>query len=179
MYIIILVFLNIYLNFQCTKHYELINYSEFGTQVNNVLYSCDFSDKSVARVPAEEPIVPVKVVTGRGGASAKTEDQKGLNMLANVREIVDKKRKVQRRTRDGLLEARMTAVADGCESLECQCGGQPPALAQATSESDGSGVGGSATALAGWEGAAVLGHGALLRFGCITFVFSIVECATV
>uniref|UniRef100_A0A8C1CP67 PHD finger protein 12 n=2 Tax=Cyprinus carpio TaxID=7962 RepID=A0A8C1CP67_CYPCA len=28
-----------------TKHYELLNYSEHGTTVDNVLYSCDFSDK--------------------------------------------------------------------------------------------------------------------------------------
>lgn len=27
------------------KHYELLNYSEHGTTVDNVLYSCDFSDK--------------------------------------------------------------------------------------------------------------------------------------
>ncbi|KAJ8266381.1 hypothetical protein GJAV_G00129800 [Gymnothorax javanicus] len=28
-----------------TKHYELLNYSEHGTMVDNVLYSCDFSEK--------------------------------------------------------------------------------------------------------------------------------------
>lgn len=30
---------------EVTKHYELLNYSEHGTTVDNVLYSCDFSDK--------------------------------------------------------------------------------------------------------------------------------------
>ncbi len=30
---------------QMTRHYELLNYSEHGTTVDNVLYSCDFSDK--------------------------------------------------------------------------------------------------------------------------------------
>ncbi|KAJ8276609.1 hypothetical protein COCON_G00083610 [Conger conger] len=29
-----------------TKHYELLNYSEHGTTVDNVLYSCDFSEKT-------------------------------------------------------------------------------------------------------------------------------------
>uniref|UniRef100_A0A3P8YL51 PHD finger protein 12 n=1 Tax=Esox lucius TaxID=8010 RepID=A0A3P8YL51_ESOLU len=29
-----------------TKHYELLNYSEHGTTVDNVLYSCDFSEKA-------------------------------------------------------------------------------------------------------------------------------------
>lgn len=31
---------------QNTKHYELLNYSEHGTTVDNVLYSCDFSEKT-------------------------------------------------------------------------------------------------------------------------------------
>ncbi len=31
-----------------TRHYELLNYSEHGTTVDNVLYSCDFSDKPAA-----------------------------------------------------------------------------------------------------------------------------------
>lgn len=27
----------------------------------------------------------------------------------------------------------------------------------------------------GWEGTAIVGHGALLRFGCLSYVFSIAE----
>lgn len=34
-----------------TKHYELLNYSEHGTTVDNVLYSCDFSDKPNISLP--------------------------------------------------------------------------------------------------------------------------------
>lgn len=33
---------------EISKHYELLNYSEHGTTVDNVLYSCDFSDKRSA-----------------------------------------------------------------------------------------------------------------------------------
>ncbi|CAG2122296.1 unnamed protein product, partial [Medioppia subpectinata] len=32
---------------ETSRNYELINYSEHGTTVDNVLYSCDFSDKRV------------------------------------------------------------------------------------------------------------------------------------
>ncbi|KAM9812019.1 PHD finger protein 12 isoform X3 [Syngnathus typhle] len=35
-----------------TKHYELLNYSEHGTTVDNVLYSCDFSEKTSASPPS-------------------------------------------------------------------------------------------------------------------------------
>lgn len=35
-----------------TKHYELLNYSEHGTTVDNVLYSCDFSEKATPTPPS-------------------------------------------------------------------------------------------------------------------------------
>uniref|UniRef100_UPI00398F6CC9 PHD finger protein 12 isoform X2 n=1 Tax=Pristiophorus japonicus TaxID=55135 RepID=UPI00398F6CC9 len=35
-----------------TKHYELLNYSEHGTTVDNVLYSCDFSEKTSPTPPS-------------------------------------------------------------------------------------------------------------------------------
>lgn len=37
---------------QNTKHYELLNYSEHGTTVDNVLYSCDFSEKALPAAPS-------------------------------------------------------------------------------------------------------------------------------
>lgn len=42
--------------FQTSKHYELLNYSEHGTTVDNVLYSCDFSDKP-ATTPQPSAVV--------------------------------------------------------------------------------------------------------------------------
>ncbi|XP_053562154.1 LOW QUALITY PROTEIN: PHD finger protein 12 [Bombina bombina] len=37
---------------EITKHYELLNYSEHGTTVDNVLYSCDFSEKTLPTPPS-------------------------------------------------------------------------------------------------------------------------------
>lgn len=114
-----------------------MNYSEYGTQVNNVLYSCDFSEKPSrgAQFPEKPP-----------------------SAIANVREIIDRKRKAQRPAKPP--EGRMAAGEDGAE---CQCGAAPH-------------VGELGE---GWEGTAVLNHGSLVRFGCATFVFSIVECASI
>ena len=39
-----------------TQHFELLNYSDFGTTVDHVLYSCDFSDKP-ASTPQPSPVV--------------------------------------------------------------------------------------------------------------------------
>lgn len=122
----------------------MINYSEYGTQVNNVLYSCDFSEKPTT-------------------ATVKKEE-KPPQMITNVREIIDKKRKAQRPVKSN-LEARMCASDGLGERSECQCGAVPQ--------------GGNGDLTAGWEGTAVLNHGSLIKFGCITFVFSIVDCASV
>ncbi|XP_041918793.1 PHD finger protein 12 [Alosa sapidissima] len=47
-----------------TKHYELLNYSEHGTTVDNVLYSCDFSEK-VAPTPPSSLVSKVQSITRR------------------------------------------------------------------------------------------------------------------
>lgn len=50
--------------FQNTKHYELLNYSEHGTTVDNVLYSCDFSEKT-ALVPPSSLVAKVQSVISK------------------------------------------------------------------------------------------------------------------
>ncbi|CAH1118667.1 unnamed protein product [Phaedon cochleariae] len=119
-----------------TKHYELINYSPCGTYVNNILYSNNISTK-------------------RPNHNVST-DEKCINVEKQVREIIDKKRKISR-ARKNSVEAKMSSV-DSVEKLECCCANHPEELKK------------------GWEGSAILSHGSLLRFGCVSFVFSIVEC---
>ncbi|CAG9862625.1 unnamed protein product [Phyllotreta striolata] len=118
-----------------TKHYELINYSPYGTYVNNVLYSNI-------------------IFTKRPDYNISTEE-KSANIEVQVREIIDKKRKVIK-PRKPSLETKMSAV-DCVERLECCC------------------INNSEELKKGWEGSAILKHGSLLRFGCVSFVFSIVE----
>lgn len=61
---------------QYTKHFELINYSPSGTYVNNILYSNN-------------------VATKRPELNVST-DEKCANVERQVRDIIDKKRKVNR-----------------------------------------------------------------------------------
>lgn len=75
---------------------------------------------------------------------------------AQVREIIDKKRKVVR-PKKNLFEAKMTAI-DCQDRMECSCSSMSEDLK------------------GGWEGSALISHGSLLRFGCVPFVFSIVDC---
>ena len=51
---------------QMSRHFELLNYSEHGTTVDNVLYSCDFSDKP-ATTPQPSPVVAaVREIINKG-----------------------------------------------------------------------------------------------------------------
>lgn len=113
-----------------------MNYSCFGTYVNNVIYSNDVMERQV-----------------------KPNENRSVELEKQVREIVDKRRKVNR-LRKNSLDCKMIAI-DCVDRMECSCMGKN------FEEIKG-----------GWEGTAVLNHGSLLRFGCISFVFSIVDCAT-
>lgn len=104
---------------ETTRHYELLNYSEHGTTVDNVLYSCDFSDK-----PATTP-QPTKVV-------------------AAVRKIIGKKQKIKEEPKEEKKEEeKITMSQRANEQLKkpCNCKGSSSSLI------GGSGAGWEGTAL--------------------------------
>lgn len=45
---------------QDTKQYEILNYSIHGTSVNNVVYSCDFSQKSYTEIEIPPEVSEVR-----------------------------------------------------------------------------------------------------------------------
>ncbi|XP_007445263.2 PHD finger protein 12-like [Python bivittatus] len=57
-----------------TKHYELLNYSEHGTTVDNVLYSCDFSEKT-AFIPPSSMVAKVQSVIKRHKNRKQLEEE--------------------------------------------------------------------------------------------------------
>ncbi|XP_023130939.1 PHD finger protein 12 [Amphiprion ocellaris] len=104
-----------------TKHYELLNYSEHGTTVDNVLYSCDFSEKASPSPPSGL----VAKVQGIIRRSKKREEDKGPSSVV------------------GLLPA------GGVMSSQSQCSAEPYCSCKASSSSliGGSGAGWEGTAL--------------------------------
>ncbi|XP_017012503.2 PHD finger protein 12 [Drosophila takahashii] len=118
-----------------SKSYELINYSEFGTEVNGQLYACDLAD----RMPTH------------AGKRMRPDD---AELKRRVDDLLDKRRHIQRQfeqKRPG-KERLAPIVKPACR---CTNGAPVPMVAGA------------------WEGSAVLAHGSLLRFGCLSFVFSV------
>lgn len=114
-----------------------MNYSSYGTYVNNVLYSNN--------LVIERP--------------QKVSDNRSQELDTHIRDIVDKRRKVDRERKNS-VDNKMIAI-ECVDRMECSCEGSNYEEIKN-----------------GWEGPAVLNHGSLLRFGCVSFVFSIVECAT-
>lgn len=104
-----------------TKHYELLNYSEHGTTVDNVLYSCDFSEKASSSPPSGL----VAKVQGIIRRSKKREDDEGPRSVA------------------GLLPAGgvMSSQPQGGSEMSCSC------KASSSSLIGGSGAGWEGTAL--------------------------------
>ena len=60
-----------------SRHFELLNYSEHGTTVDNVLYSCDFSDKPATTPQPSSMVAAVRDIINKGGGSSATTNKSG------------------------------------------------------------------------------------------------------
>ncbi|XP_071448846.1 PHD finger protein 12 [Hetaerina americana] len=194
---------------EITKHYELINYSEHGTTVDNVLYSCDFSEKTP--VSSEKPpktlickgreavnnsrnlykrkLKSFKFSSPEKEASNTSTGAATRGSSANIKQVVrvpvkytitvkneeldncspgedEGKHKIINET-DLTTKTAMECMSAraGKEYQKCGCRTSSSLL-----------IGGNG---AGWEGTALLNHGSYIKFGCLQFVFSITDFATV
>lgn len=75
------------------------------------------------------------------------EDQTQLKL--KVQEILDKRRGIQRIKLKNMAENKRLSPTQSCK-----CSANLPLIG-------------------GWEGTAILTHGSLIKFGCVSFVFSI------
>ncbi|XP_064613233.1 LOW QUALITY PROTEIN: PHD finger protein 12-like [Liolophura sinensis] len=63
---------------ETSKHFELLNYSEHGTTVDNVLYSCDFSEKATTAVQPSSIVAAVRGVLKKGRKKKVEKEEKPL-----------------------------------------------------------------------------------------------------
>lgn len=61
---------------EMTRHFELLNYSEFGTTVDNVLYSCDFSDKPATVAQPTPVVAAVREIIAKSKKEKKENEDK-------------------------------------------------------------------------------------------------------
>ncbi|XP_055736422.1 PHD finger protein 12-like [Salvelinus fontinalis] len=107
-----------------TKHYELLNYSEHGTTVDNVLYSCDFSEKTLP-----------------SPASGLVSKVQGIVRRCKMREQQEEGTEAGHRTGLMPLGGVMSCQPQGGPRLSCNC------KASSSSLIGGSGAGWEGTAL--------------------------------
>ncbi|XP_058129255.1 PHD finger protein 12 isoform X2 [Anopheles coustani] len=154
---------------EVTRMFELINYSEFGTEVNGHLYACDFGDHTSGSKcgPNEDRTCGLdgngerkktsnqENGTATGAAGAKQEQRNQIKQ--ELDSILEKSRKTCAQTQ--AEEFYTTTCMADVPLPVCKCFPERriPTLA------------------GGWEGSAILYHGALIRFGCHAFVFTIVD----
>ncbi|KAM3956797.1 uncharacterized protein ACR2FA_009239 [Aphomia sociella] len=132
---------------EVTRHFELINYSEWGTRVNGVLYACDLSRGEHESDNEHEREHEREHEHEHENDQEREPDEAEVRANA-VREIV--------RQRMPPARANGSVWAPGPRE-RCGCRGAPAAAA--------------------WEGSALLAHGALLQFGCSMYVFSVTAAA--
>ncbi|XP_053670092.1 PHD finger protein 12 [Anopheles nili] len=149
---------------EVTRMFELINYSEFGTEVNGHLYACDFTDHTSERrhKSADQHSTRVNFLAESKKSSSDGQEngtkQDSRNQLRqDLQSILEKSRKTCAQTRAEEFYAS-TSMADRPLPV-CQCAPERRIPTRAC----------------GWEGSAILYHGAMLRFGCHAFIFTIVD----
>ena len=109
----LVLFHKLVLGFQTTRHYELLNYSEHGTTVDNVLYSCDFSDKPVL-TPQPTPLVAsVRKMIGKRKQKLQQQQQQQQQQQAQQKSTFDDRE--SRKTHRLTMSARATEVSGLCE----------------------------------------------------------------
>ena len=60
---------------QTSRQFELLNYSEHGTTVDNVLYSCDFSEKATPAPKVSPVVANVRKVIAKAKAKQDAEKE--------------------------------------------------------------------------------------------------------
>lgn len=183
---------------ETSKHYELINYSEHGTTVDNVLYSCDFSDKKVHNpkysLIDSQTVSTVKTIIESKGKRKFVENNRKIKNLSRNESITlqkGKKRKIIKKeeTDAQISELKPNKISykkdyrdsGNIEKVSVQVQSQNISSTMSSragqtwkpcscKSSCSTLIGGNG---AGWEGTALLHHGSYLKIGCNQFVFSI------
>ncbi|XP_055540267.1 PHD finger protein 12 [Wyeomyia smithii] len=138
---------------EVTRMYELLNYSEFGTVVNGQHYTCDFTNYAVEKEYTDNSHTAAKK-SKKEDCDDSTKDRKfsKQKIRQEISSLVEFSRKCNYHTNNLSSNIRMASISQP----KCTC-------PQRSLENYG------------WEGTALLYHGTLLQFGCLSFVFSITD----
>ncbi|KAL2720914.1 PHD finger protein 12 isoform X1 [Vespula squamosa] len=117
---------------EATNRYELLNYSEYGTIVDNVLYSCNYAEEF------------------ESDNKDDSDDSKIISKEQETSEMVK-----------AIIYKETTAPSQNTSKKGlCKCSTKYQEVKKSDHLEEG------------WEGSAIIAHGSILSFGCLTFVFN-------
>ncbi|XP_043463702.1 PHD finger protein 12 [Leptopilina heterotoma] len=130
-----------------TKRYELLNYSSYGTIVDNILYSSDYVKRSYNNNNNNN-----NTNNNNNNNSNKKTDPRGKND-----NIVEEIKKIA--NRNNISKSQPSSPSEHIKRFNCKCVLNRKLVCKED----------------GWEGSAIIDHGSTVSFGCLAFLFSTVE----
>lgn len=136
---------------QWSHQFELLNYSEFGSMVDDVRYACDVS------------------VVSRSASSTRLSRQRPSSTNSGIDELRQLMASHASSTQDKNDERNisLSAMKPVSDTAVCAC--------VKAAAAGGDGAGSAAGGGGGWEGSACLHHGSMIRLGCLQFSFHMTD----
>ncbi|TGZ65343.1 hypothetical protein CRM22_005897 [Opisthorchis felineus] len=139
-----------------THHFELINYSEFGSRVDGVTYSNDVEPRWSEMSKTSSAIDRVR------------EFSRAERTTGEFPRVFHHEGSRPKRPRMHGRRSEGYGHAYDC----CECTSLDTGFAGTSPQKDL-----TETCMSGWEGSAIVRHGSLIQFGCYKFVMSLVDIA--
>lgn len=153
-----------------TQHYELINYSEYGTRVDGIIYGNDIDRKSIYIPESSDLVHQVRNLI----KTAPKELSPNYQTSSVISELCASppKRLMKMLSKRHEDLSHITSICD-CTSLYFNHNDKFQNLfnnnTDLVDKTD------SLDLITGWEGPAILRHGSIIQFGCYKFIFGLVS----
>ncbi|KAH9586049.1 PHD finger protein 12 [Schistosoma haematobium] len=145
-----------------TQHYELINYSEYGTRVDGIIYGNDI-DRKLIYIPESSDLVHRVRNLIKTAPKELSPNYQTSSVISELCASPPKRlMKMLSKRHEDL--SHMTSICD-CTSLHFTRNDK--FLVDK--------IDSSLNLITGWEGSAILRHGSVIQFGCYKFIFSLVN----
>ncbi|CAH8502657.1 unnamed protein product [Schistosoma rodhaini] len=153
-----------------TQHYELINYSEYGTCVDGIIYGNDI-EKKLIYIPESSDLVQRVRNLIKTAPKELSPNYQTSSVISELCASPPKRlMKMLSKRHEDL--SHMTSMCD-CTSLHF--GRNDKSQNLFNDNTDISDKTDSSDLINGWEGPAILRHGSVIQFGCYKFVFGLIN----
>ncbi|TNN10754.1 PHD finger protein isoform 1 [Schistosoma japonicum] len=157
-----------------TQHYELINYSEYGTRVDGIVYGNDVERKTAYIPESSDFVHRVRNLINTAPKELSPNYHLTSSVVSGLCASPPKRlmKMLSKRHED------LSHITSMCDCTSLHFGSSISKLQNIFTDSNNEGVVMAMDSLeetSGWEGTAMLRHGSVIQFGCYKFVFGLVN----